>query len=125
MAFKEGLAGGCFATMRDAAVYVCRHPAPRFFVEPKIASILVGRILAGVSLTNLNNNSRRMAWQLHDNYMAYLAEHPDCRLSRERVMEILVEQPAPEFYLEPQRTRKILYAERKKAHQRWEKSLES
>lgn len=124
LAFKKGLGEGKFATMRDAAKYVCRQPAPRFFIEPEKASIIIGRILANVSLINLNASSRRMAWQLYRNYNDYLAAHPDCKLSRGRIMEILVYEPAPEFYLEPQRTRKIIYKERKKARETWEKSLE-
>ena len=125
LTFKKGLAEGSFATMRDAAKYVCKHPAPRFYIEAEKASVIIGRILANVSLINLNSCSRRQAWQLYRNYKKYLEEHPGCKLSRERIMEILVEQPAPEFYLEPQRTRKILYSERKKAMEKWEESLAS
>lgn len=119
MVFKKGLSEGSFATMRDAARYVCKQPAPRFYIEAEKASILIGRILQGVSLINLNSCSRRMAWQLYRNYKNYLATHPGCGLSRERIMEILVDEPAPEFYLEPQRTRKILYQERRKASRKW------
>ena len=124
LAFKKGLGDGKFATMGDAVKYVCRHPAPRFFIEPEKASIIIGRILKGVSLINMNSNSRKMAWQLYRNYTEYLSAHPDCKLSRERIMEILVYQEAPEFYLEPQRTWKIINKERKKAREKWEKSLE-
>lgn len=120
-AFKKGLGEGRFATMRDAAKYVCRQPAPRFFIEAEKASILVGRILANVSLINLNSCSRRMAWQLYRDYRRFLSAHPGCKMSRERIMEILVDNPAPEFYLEPQRTRKILYQERRKERQRWDR----
>lgn len=118
-AFKKGLSDGSFATMRDAARYVCKQPAPSYYIEAEKASMLVGRILQGVSLINLNSCSRRKAWQLYRNYMKYLEEHPCCKLSRERIMEILVDEQAPEFYLEPQRTRKILYQERRKASRKW------
>ena len=118
LAYKDGLEKGCFATMREAAKYVCKHPAPRFFIEAEKASVLVGKILSNVSLINLNTCSRRLVWQLYHNYQDYIAKHPGCKLSRERIMEILVDEPAPEFYLEPQRTRKILYTEFKKARMR-------
>lgn len=119
--FKRGLSNGGFATMRDAARYVCKQPAPRFFIEAEKASLLVGRIMSGVSLINMNACSRRMAWHLYRQYMEYLEAHPDNRLSRERVMEILVDRPAPEFYIEQQRARKIIYQERRKARLRWER----
>lgn len=120
-AYKKGLGEGKFATMRDAAKYVCKQPAPRFYIEAEKASILIGRILANVSLINMNSCSRRMAWQLFRSYKAYLAEHPGTKLSRERIMEEIVSEPAPEFYLEPQRTRKILYKERDAVRQKWRK----
>lgn len=117
-AYKIGLSSGSFVTMRDAAKYVCEQPAPRYFIEAEKASILIGRILAGVSLINHNSCTRRMAWQLYNNYKAFLSSHPGCKLSRERIMELLVDEPAPEFYIEPQRARKILYQERTKERQR-------
>lgn len=118
--FRKGLSEGKFATMGEAAEYVCKQPAPQFFIEPKKASVLVGRIMADVSLINLNSCSRRRAWELYRRYVRYMDEHPGCKLARERVMEILVEEPAPEFYIEAQRAKKILNKERKQARKKWE-----
>ena len=117
--YVDGLEHGRFASMREAGRYASKHPAPRFFIEAEKASILVGRIMAKVSLINLNSNSRRLVWQLYYRYRQYLSEHPGCKLSRERVLEEIVMEPAPEFYLEPQRARKILQKEIKKVRQRW------
>ena len=110
-----------FNSMRDAAKFVSSSPAPRYYIEPKRASDLVGLILANVSLINLNASSRRMAWHLYNNYKAWVENHPDSGLSRERIMEILVDEPAPEFYVGPQMARKIIYKERKKARAKWDK----
>ena len=118
--FRKGLSEGKFATMGEAAEYVCKQPAPQYFIEPKKASDIVGRILADVSLIHLNSCSRRRAWQLYRRYVQYMEEHPDCKMSRERVMEIIVEEPAPEFYIEAQRAKKILNRERKIARKKWE-----
>lgn len=121
LAFRKALVERGFNSMRDAARHVCSSPAPRFYIEPKRASDLVGLILANVSLINLNDSSRRMAWQLYRNYQAWVKEHPDSHLSRERIIEILVDEPAPEFYVGPQMARKIIYKERKKARAKWGK----
>lgn len=118
--YKKGLEEGRFSSMRDAGRYVCRQPAPRFYISSEVASDIIGRIIARKSLINLNSCYRRRAWRLYDEYCKYLEEHPGCRLSRERVMEIIVEMPAPEFYIEPQHTRKILQKEIKKVRARWE-----
>ena len=119
--YKRCLSEGRFARMRDVASAVCKSPAPRFYIEGEKASLLVGRILANESLISLNACSRRLARELYRRYKQYLEEHPGCKLSRERILEEIVEQPAPEFFIEPQRTRKILYIELKKARGQWGK----
>ena len=121
--YRKALAECTFATMREVARYVCKQPAPRFYIEAEKASILIGRILSNVSLINQNNCTRRLSWELFRRYKAYLAAHPDSKLSRERVLELLVDEPAPEFYIEAQCARKIIYKERKRRKQEWEKTL--
>ena len=116
--YKRCLEEGHFASMREVARYASKQPAPRFFIEAKIASDLVGRISRKVSLINLNSNSRKQVWQLHGMYQKYLAEHPDCQLSRERIMEILVDEPAPEFYITTEGARRLLYGEIRKVRRR-------
>ena len=116
--YKKGLEEGHFASMREVARYASKHPAPCFYIEAKKASDLVGRIIRKVSLINLNSNSRKQTWQLYGMYKQYLAEHPDCKLSRERIMEILVDQPAPEFYITTDGARRLLYGELKRVRKR-------
>lgn len=113
--YIKGLEEGLFTSLRNAAEIVTKQPAPCFFISPKRASILVGMIQGGVSLVNLGHNTRRMAWQLFHNYKDYRREHPDCNLSRERILEILIDQPAPEFYLSPTAVRHILASAIKEA----------
>jgi hypothetical protein len=116
--YKEGLESGSFNSMRAAAEYVCRHPAPRFFVSAESASALVGNILSGVSLIFLHPAHRRMVWRLFRDYQSYLSDNPGCSLPRLHIMEILVERPAPEFYIEPQAARKrlqVIINEKRKA----------
>lgn len=117
--YKEGLSEGRFETLGQAARYVCEHPAPRFYIEGDKASLLIGKILVGESLISYNSCSRRLAWHLHKRYKEYLERHPGCKVARERILEEIVEEPAPEFFLEPQRARKIIQQERKKERQRW------
>lgn len=118
-AYKKGLENSSFASMREAGKVVCRMSAPRYYISAEVASDLVGMIIRKVSLINLNSCNRRQAWQLYDDYVAFLEENPGCRLSRERIMEELVERPAPEFYIEAQRARKILDKENNKRRKQW------
>lgn len=106
--YKQGLQEGRFDSLFGAGRYCARHPAPCFYISPKQASLLIGRINSRISLINLNASQQRMAWRLWFDYRQYLSENEHTFLSRERVMEILVDQPAPEFYLTGDAARRIL-----------------
>ena len=106
--YKKGLEQGLFTSLRNAADYVRKQPAPRYYISEKRASVLIGMIQSNTSLVNLGHNLRRMVWQLFRDYKQYKAENPDCKLSRERILELLVERPAPEYYLSAVAVRHIL-----------------
>ena len=106
--YKQGLEAGQFTSMRDAASRIARHPAPRFYIEADTVSLLIGRILSNKSLIDLSYSQQRMVWQLYQDYKQYLADHPGTELTRTRIMEELVERPAPEFYMTPDAVRKAL-----------------
>ena len=112
--YRRGLDESRFDSLFGAGKWCARQPAPSFFISAKRASLLVGRILANVSLIDLNASQRRMVWQLYEDYRQYLADHPGTTLSRERIMEILVDRPAPEFYLSTDGARKMLAMEIKR-----------
>lgn len=109
--YKRGLEEGRFDSLSGAGRFVSRHPAPCFFISSKRASNLMGKIQSHYSLIDLNSSQRRMARRLWANYQQYLLSHPDNKLSRERVMEILVDEPAPEFYITADAARRILRGE--------------
>lgn len=106
--YKQGLQQGRFASLLDASRKIVYEKAPHFFISPKRASILLGRIKSKISLIDLNDSQRRLVWRLWYNYKDYLAQHPGCNLSRERILEMLVDEPAPEFYISPAGARWIL-----------------
>lgn len=112
--YKKGLEEGRFDSLLGAGRYCALQPAPCFFISAKQASLMLGRIAAKVSLINLNSSQRRMIWQLWRNYQDYLQVHPDNTLSRERVLELLVDEPAPEFYISGEGARKIIWQEIRK-----------
>ena len=118
-AYRKGLSEGRFTSMRDAGEYLRLQPAPRFYIDSRQASIYVGWILNNTSLINLNSSQRRMIHRLYKDYKKYLSEHPDTPLSRERIMEELVEQPAPEYYMTADAVRKTLRKEIRYIRSQW------
>ena len=109
--YKKGLEEGKFTSMRDAGRYLCRQPAPCFYISPERASILVGRLIAGNPIDDLHKTQQRMVHKLFMMYKDFLCEHPDTTLSRVSIMNILVDGPAPEFYMTAGAIRKTLREE--------------
>lgn len=117
--YKKGLEEGRFSSMRDAGSYLCRQPAPCFYISPESATLLIGRILANQSLIDLNSSTRRMAWRLYQDYKNYLSTHPNTKRSRVSIMNELVDQPAPEFYMTSEAIRRMLREEINEARKKW------
>lgn len=117
--YIQGLEAGAFQNMSQAADYVIRQPAPQFYVSSREANLHIGKIQAGISLISLNSTSRRRIWKIYDSYVDYLASHPENRLSRERVIEQIVDEPAPEFYVSWTSARHILKREINKRRRKW------
>lgn len=117
--YRSGLEQGRFTSLSSAAHYLMSCPAPRFFIEGRTASLLVGRLLRGESLDDLHPSSRKQAVQLKDNYLAYLREHRGTTMPRVRILEMLVEEPAPEFYIGWRSMMYTLKREIKKVRMRW------
>lgn len=117
--YIKGLEEGRFESLLGAGRWCALQPAPCFFISARQASLLLGRIQSHVSLLSLGAMQRMMAWQLWHNYQTYLAEHPGTRLSRERILEILVDEPAPEFYISAEGARKMLREEIKRRRKAW------
>lgn len=109
--YKKGLEEGRFASLYDAGRILAHSPAPCFFISAKQASLLIGRINAHISLINLHPSTRKMAWQLWFNYNDYLERHPDNGISRERILEMLVDEPAPEFYISTDGARRLIHGQ--------------
>lgn len=117
--YKQGLEQCRFESVNHAAHLIVREPAPCFFISAKRAAILVAQINAHISLINTRPTYRRMAWQLWRNLNKYEKEHPDDHSTLQRKMEILVDEPAPEFYISPMSTRLILMSEIRKARRKY------
>lgn len=106
--YVKCLSTGSFSSQSELAEHASKQPAPQYFIDSHTLSLIFGMIESRISLIGLNSMSRRRAWTLYENYQRWKRENPDSNLSRERICELLVEEPAPEFYLESETARKII-----------------
>lgn len=100
-------------SLRDAADIARKSIAERYYISASEAALHIGKILSGISLLNLSDYSRKRIWQLYDCYQRWLDEHPGSKLSRERILEELVSEPAPEFYISESHARHIIMNKRR------------
>jgi len=117
--YKRGLEEGRFKSFREAGEWTRKQPAPRYFIDSRTASLLLGKIHNQSFLMGLHPASRRLILHLDSKYKEYLHEHPKSTLSRERIMELLVEEPAPEFYITGEGARKIIRKVIKGIREKW------
>lgn len=104
-----------FSSTDEAADYARMQQAPQFYISARSASLTIGRIMAHCSLIGMNATSRKRIWTLYDRYKAYLADHPGCTLSREVILEEIIDGTAPEYYISFDSARRIIINERRKA----------
>ena len=97
-----------------------KQPAPRYYIEGKTVSLLIGRLISGKPIRKTHPSTLRMAERLKDDYLEYLREHPDNTMPRSWVMDILVERPAPEFFLGWRSIMYILEREIRKVRSKWD-----
>lgn len=116
--YVKGLDEGRFSSMRNAGIYLSKHPAPCFFISPERASLLVGRVLSGKPIDDLHVSQQRMVRRLCSDYKEYLSAHPGTKMSRVSIMNILVDRPAPEFYMTGGAVRRALRDEIRKARRK-------
>ena len=117
--YIRGLEAGRFASLWEAADYIVRQPAPQYFISAREACRQIGVIRSGRDTRPLHSSSRRRAEHLLALYRQYVRDHPGCALSRERVLETLVESPAPEYYIGREAARAVLRREIRKRRKKW------
>lgn len=110
-----------FSSLRDAAAFVCRQGARCWFISAEEANVRIGMILQRRSLLDLGQEKRRKIWAIYERFREYMSLHPGTDEPRLYILERIVDSPAPEFFLSPERTRKILSAERfrERRERRW------
>lgn len=108
--------------MTDIFKCVVEMPATRFWVSSSRAAVVVASIIRGDDLHYMRSNKREMFFEIYRRVKELQPIHP--RLSLPRLIEIVLAQPAPKFYLAPGsarvlilRARKQWFAERLKRRQ--------
>ena len=106
-AYREQLALADYIVMPEIFRKVAESPAKRFWVSEERAAVEVSRMLVGKSFSRMRANKREMFKEIFRRYIALRDLHP--RKSLPELVSIIVNQPAPRFYLTPRTVGEFVY----------------
>lgn len=102
-----------FVSLKDVYQVVAESPAPRFYVTAKRASIVIAQMQQGLSCGNPLKDE--MYREIYRRCLKLRKQHP--KWTMYQLCEVVVQQPAPKFYILPNRVQFILI----KIRRRWAK----
>ena len=112
--YLVGLRERHFDSMQDAVDWVRSQPASKFYISSKALVNYIGAMKHGSTPPKMFPWNEKKIKMLYDRYLEFKASNPDCRLSRERIGEIRVDEPAPMFFSGHESWMKIITRERKR-----------
>lgn len=105
--YKELKKSKPFATQNEVIEYAVKSEAPRFYVTFENARRFVSLLLRKKKLPIVNENKLEMYKEI---YRRYIKQMKDCnKRYKYLILEKIIEEPAPSFYLEEETFRGIIY----------------
>ena len=113
------VAPDCF-TQKQALKRVVEHPASRFYIQGHTAYNKLRSYFNGLTdkIPIEKECDKRMYEEIYRRVVEMSKQPEYYGKSLGQLCEIIVEQPAPEFYMKPEAFRQILYRERPKIRER-------
>ena len=118
--YKKIVSKRSFLNMGEIANELYTIPAPRFYVSSERAAIVISAMYNGFKLKGMTKNKKEMFIELYKRAKKLKKKMPD--LSWTEIAQMLVNQPAPSFYLTPGSAKVLIsHAKREWFKQRKEK----
>lgn len=105
--FMEVLRTSAGIPLRDMFAEAALRPSVRFWVSEGRASIVIGAMMRGATLENMNAKRKEMFEEIYRRVKMKMEADPDLCMTH-AVTETIYEE-APEFYLTPESARSIIY----------------
>lgn len=106
-AYREQIARAAHIRLPDILRRVADSPASRFWVSEERAAVEVSRMLAGKPFSRMRPNKREMFEEIFRRFIALREQFPG--KSVYELTSIVVNQPAPKFYLTPRTVGEFIY----------------
>lgn len=105
--YQEKLSEAGYIIMPKIFEQVANSPCSRFWVSEERAAIVISSLLAGKSLPNMRKNKREMFDEIFRRFLAVREKYPEKSIYALAIM--VVNQPAPKFYLTPRTVGELIY----------------
>lgn len=99
-------------SMPDVFKNVVEMPASRFWVSASRAAVVVASIMRGDKLDYMRPNKREMFFEIHRRVVELRRSCSDWSIPK--LIEAVIAQPAPKFYLAPGSARVLILKAKKK-----------
>lgn len=106
-AYREQLAKASYIVMPEIFQRVADSPSCRFWVSEERAAVEVSRMLVGKPFSRMRSNKREMFEEIFRRFLALREQYPD--KSVYELTSIVVNQPAPKFYLTARTVGEFIY----------------
>lgn len=98
----------------EAYAQIVLMPSARFWVSGTRAAVVVSNIIKGATLEGMRPSKREMFKEIYRRYLTLKEQRPEEPLAR--LVDDVVNQPAPKFYLSAGSARAIILKAKKQWH---------
>ena len=113
-AYNKALSTISFSSQAEAVDYVRTHEAPRFYISPEFCSIVIGRMIRGEEPGIKGTLRIKKFRELYARFLVESSKPENEDMAAREICNIIVEQKAPEFYLNYRASAGIINAQKEK-----------
>lgn len=105
--YQEELSKAGYIVMPKIFEQVANSPCSRFWVSEERAAIVISSLLAGKVIPNMRKNKREMFDEIFRRFLIAREQYPEKSIYALAIM--VVNQPAPKFYMTPRTVGELIY----------------
>ena len=105
--YQEELSKAGYIVMPKIFEQVANSPCSRFWVSEERAAIVISTLLAGKVIPNMRKNKREMFDEIFRRFLIAREQYPEKSIYALAIM--VVNQPAPKFYMTPRTVGELIY----------------
>lgn len=105
--YQEKLSKAGYIVMPKIFEQVANSPCSRFWVSEERAAIVISTLLAGKVVPNMRRNKREMFDEIFRRFLIAREQYPEKSIYALAIM--VVNQPAPKFYMTPRTVGELIY----------------